>query len=69
MILETINHITVEGLGFKPINFISNAGAETYVRGSVMVTIDQAGGVQAIVNGSLVPDINLQKLILFLKRP
>lgn len=69
MILETINHITVEGLGFKPMNYIRNAGAETYVRGGVMVTIDQSGGVQAIINGSLVPDINLQKLILFLKRP
>lgn len=69
MILETINHITVEGLGFKPMNFIRNADSETYVRGGVMVTIDQAGGVKAIVNGSLVPDINLQKLKLFLNRP
>lgn len=50
-------------------NVTRNADAETYVRGGVMVTIDHTGGVKAIVNGSLVPDINLQKLKLFLKRP
>jgi hypothetical protein len=69
-ILTTLNHTTVEGLGFRQIKTPRDLGRiDTFIRGAIMISFDERGGVKAIVNGSIVPDIDLKKLKLFLNRP